>query len=185
MHSKKDEAAKPGKSSARSVAVPIITVDAKPAPGDLTAAGKAVVKKTTAVAAAGHDEKEYKSLLSQSRILQATSHPGFSQISQSSTPLSSTPRPPLAAVAHAPASAKPHAQSEYGTWILGDRAAAERPRETDRPRKTDDEKLHKLCQLVTCLLGPCCLTLFFIAQGVLGDCYLWDGITGGTRRFVA
>ena len=183
MHSKKDEAAKPGKSSARSVAVPIITVDAKPAPGDLTAAGKAVVKKTTAVAAAGHDEKEYKSLLSQSRILQA-SHPGFSQISQSSTPLSSTPRP-LTAVPHATASTKPHTQSEYGTWILGDRAAAERPRETDRPRKTDDEKLHKLCQLVSLLARPLLLALFFIAHGVLGDSYFWDGIPGGTRRFVA
>jgi hypothetical protein len=146
MHSKKDDPAKAGKGTGRSAAVPVITVDAKPAPGDLTAASKTAVKKTTAVAAAGHDEKEFKSLLSHSRILQAT-HPGFSQISQSSTPISSTPRP-LSAVPHATVSSKPHSQSEYGTWI------SERPREADRPRKNDDEKLHKLCQLVCRSLYP-------------------------------
>jgi hypothetical protein len=154
MHSKKEEPPKAGKSSARSAIVPVITVDAKPAPGDLTAAGKAAVKKpSTNVAAAGHDEKEYKSLLSQSRILQA-SHPGFSQISQSSTPISSTPRP-LTAVPHTAVMTKPHSQSEYGTWIMCERSSSERPRESDRPRKTDEEKLHKLCQLVFVLWNFC------------------------------
>jgi hypothetical protein len=160
MHSKKEDPGKAGKGPPRPPIVPVITVDAKPAPGDLTAASKAGVKKTTAnVPAAGHDEKEYNNLRSQSRILKASHPAGFSQISQSSTPISSTPRT-MIAVSHAAVMTKPHSQSEYGTWIMGERATSERPREADRPRKTDEEKLHKLCQLVLvvlCLVVHSCL----------------------------
>jgi hypothetical protein len=151
MHSKKDDAAKAGKSAPRTAIVPVTvpagataynppTVNAKPAPHELTTADK-TGKKASGNLPSGHDEKEFKYnlLASQSQILRA-SHTGFSQISQSSTPISSTPRP-LTAVPHP---AVPHpAVSAHGPWTLGDRSSS------DRPRKSEEEKLHKLCQLVT------------------------------------
>jgi hypothetical protein len=149
MHSKKDDAAKAGKSAPRTAIVPVTvpaggataynppTVNAKPALHELTTADK-TGKKASGNVSSGHDEKEFKYnlLASQSQILRA-SHAGFSQISQSSTPISNTPRP-LTAVPHP-------AVSAHGPWTLGDRSSA------DRPRKSEEEKLHKLCQLVPCL----------------------------------
>jgi hypothetical protein len=136
------------------------TVNAKPAPHELTPADKTAVKKSNANVAVAHDEKDFKYLASQSQILRA-SHPGFNHISQSSTPISCTPRlhaaSQHAAVSHAPVAIMPRTQTEFGTWV-------ERPREADRPRKSEDDKLHKLCQLVIfalmCACRLVCCSLF-------------------------
>ena len=160
MHSKKEDAAKSAKSAGRPP-VPVShvaagggtaynppTVNAKPAPHELNPSDKTAVKKAPANAEAG-GEREFKILAAQSQILRA-SHGGLNQISQSSTPISSTPRPLTAAT--------PRPHSEFGTWTtLGDRPSSERPREADRPRKVEDEreKLHRLCQLVTFARSAC------------------------------
>ncbi len=148
MHSKKDDAPKAGKSSSRSNILPVTvpaggaaynppTVNAKPTQHELTSVDKSAAKK------------DLKYLAAHSQILRAShgSHGGFSQISQSSTPISCTPRP-LSAVPYPVVSSVPRPQSEYGTWAMVDRTSGERPRESDRPRKFEEDKIHKLCQLV-------------------------------------
>jgi hypothetical protein len=158
MHPKKDDSAKAGKTSSRSSIVPVTvpsggatayippTVNAKPAPHELTPADKTAVKKASANAPV-HGEKDFTYLASQSQILRA-SHVGFSQISQSSTPMSCTPRHHPAAP-HPAAASIPRTQTEYSTWTMVDRTSSEKPREAERPRKFEDDKLHKMCQLVT------------------------------------
>ncbi len=165
MHSKKDDSAKAGKTSSRSSILPVTipsgsatayippTVNAKPAPHELTAADKTAVKKASANAA-GHGEKDFTYLASQSQILRA-SHAGFSQISQSSTPMSCTPRHHTA-TPHSSAASIPRTQTDYSTWTMVDRNASERPREAERPRKFEEDKLHKLGQLVTLARAHAC-----------------------------
>ena len=190
MHSKKDDAPKAGKSSSRSNILPVTvpaggaaynppTVNAKPTQHELTSVDKSAAKKASGGVAAGPDEKDLKYLAAHSQILRAShgSHGGFSQISQSSTPISCTPRP-LSAVPYPVVSSVPRPQSEYGTWAMVDRTSGERPRESDRPRKFEEDKIHKLCQLVIlctrtgnafrCIslhfIANCCISLHFIAN---------------------
>jgi hypothetical protein len=179
MHSKKDDAPKAGKSSSRSNILPVTvpaggaaynppTVNAKPTQHELTSVDKSAAKKASGGVAAGPDEKDLKYLAAHSQILRAShgSHGGFSQISQSSTPISCTPRP-LSAVPYPVVSNVPRPQSEYGTWAMVDRTSGERPRESDRPRKFEEDKIHKLCQLVILCTRTGnafrCISLHFVA----------------------
>lgn len=178
MHSKKDDAPKAGKSSSRSNILPVTvptggaaynppTVNAKPTQHELTSVDKAAAKKAAGVADPG-SLSSFNHLAAQSQILRAT-HGAFSQssqISQSSTPMV-TPRPPLSsAVAYPAVTSVPRPQSEYGTWAMVDRTSGERPRESDRPRKFEEDKIHKLCQLVNlrtradnAFVAFCCILL--------------------------